>query len=385
MSSKEIKILHCADLHLGFEFSSLGDKAAQRKRENFLAFERIISLCQKEEVDFLLIAGDLFDHLHIEAQIITELVEQINRIPGTVIAITPGNHDPFTIDSCYYTRSWPENVVIFSNEMSCIIYEEKNVCLWGAGFNSTYHQDSFFNNNQNDIDENMINICVIHGDLVPQGQNSMYNPMSKDSLRLSRFDYVAMGHVHKRTEIQKEGKTFFAYSGCPESHGFDELGDLGVYLGNISKGRNSLQFLKTCNRCYYEIPVEVSNIQTNQDIAELILQKLNDSFFDDARNHLYKIVLQGEVPIKFTIDPEGISQKISPYCYFSKIEDQTIIEIDYDSLAKEQTLKGIFVRKIYEKLEDAKSKKDEALVRTLHEALKYGLKAFDGEVVFNEN
>ena len=98
MHSNEIKILHCADLHLGAEFSSLGNKASQRKREGFQVFEDIVSLCKEESVEFLLIAGDLFDHLHIDSQIITEVIDQFAGIPDTVVAIAPGNHDPLSID-----------------------------------------------------------------------------------------------------------------------------------------------------------------------------------------------------------------------------------------------------------------------------------------------
>ncbi len=385
MSSKEVKILHCADLHLGVEFTSLGDNAAQRKRENFLVLEHILSICREEKVDFLLLSGDLFDHIHIESQIITEVLEQFSRIPDTIIAIAPGNHDPFSIDSCYYARKWPENVLLFQNEWTSFLFEEKNVCLWGAGFQSTYHPDSFFSISQNDLDTDRINICVIHGDLVPQGQTSLYNPISKNLIRQSGFDYIALGHVHKRTVILREGKTFYAYPGCPEGHGFDELGEQGVYLGTVSKGRHSLRFRKTCSRCYYEVLVSIDHAQTNQEIAESVIAALNERFPDDAKDHLYKIILKGEIPESLTMDLEGISQRIESNCYFSKIENQTTLELDYELLAKEQTLKGIFTRKMLDEIARAKEKKDEASISMAQNALQYGLKAFDGEVVWNED
>lgn len=385
MGLKEIKILHCADFHLGAEFSSLGEKAEQRKRENFLAFENVISLCKDENVDFLLIAGDLFDHLHIEPQVITEVMEQFGRIPGTVAVITPGNHDPFSVDSCYYTRSWPKNVILFQNELSCVRFDDKNTCLWGAGFHSTYHPDSFFETGCADIDENRINLCTIHGDLVAPGQSSLYNPLSKDRIRESRFDYIALGHVHKRTAILKEGRTSYAYPGCPEGHGFDELGEQGVYLGTLSKSHLSLQFRKVCTRRYEELPVFIDNAKTNQEIAAIILQTMEEHFPGNSKENLYKIILKGAVSTELSIDPEGLSQRIASDCFHSRIENQTTFALDYDMLAKEQTLKGIFVRKMLEEIGQARMTNSKMAVSIATDALQYGLKAFEGEGTLNED
>lgn len=380
---KEVKILHCADFHLGAEFSSLGDKAAQRQRELLFAFERIVSVCGEEKVDFLLIAGDLFDHIHIDNQIYNELIESVSKIPDVIIAIAPGNHDPFSIDSWYYSKPWPENVLIFKDNLSCVTFKDKNVCLWGGGFTSTYHPASIFaadSENMPEMDSDMINICLMHGDLVSQGVTSNYNPMTKEQFKQYRFDYIALGHVHKRSEIQKTGKTFYSYSGCPEGHGFDETGELGVYIGMIGINRCSLEFRKTCQRSYHVHPVDVSNLQTNQEISSQIVKTLEERFADDHMNNLYKIILTGEIPESMNIDIENITQRISSFCYYAKIEDQTTIAIDYESLAREGTLKGLFVKNMLDKIDTANSKNNTHDIELAKMALQYGLKAFDGEV-----
>ena len=385
MRPNEVKILHCADLHLGAEFSTLGEKGAQRKREVFQALEKIVSICDDEGVEFLLIAGDLFDHLHIDPQMVSEVMAQFVRIPDTIVAIAPGNHDPFSIDSCYSTQKWPENVVIFSNERSCILFEDKNVCLWGDGFHSTYHPDSFFSLVPGGIDEERIHLCCIHGDVVPQGQNSLYNPILREQIRQSGFDYVALGHVHKRTTIQKEGKTAFAYSGSPEGHGFDEPGEQGIYIGTVSKNRHSLQFRKICRRSYHEVPVSITGALTHSDIAALLLEELEKRFGEEIREHLYKIVLKGEIPGSFLIDLEVLAQRIASHCFYAKIENQTALAVDYESLAREQTLKGIFVRNMLDCLVEVDGMKDESRLRIAQNALQAGLRAFDCEVVTLEN
>ena len=61
-----VKILHCADLHIGAAESFLGALAKSRRAETLITFEKIISLAKEEEVKLLLIAGDLFDSNNIE-------------------------------------------------------------------------------------------------------------------------------------------------------------------------------------------------------------------------------------------------------------------------------------------------------------------------------
>lgn len=385
MIPKEVKILHCADLHIGGEFSTLGDKAVQRRREVFHAFEKIITLCLDEKVDFLLIAGDLFDQINLENQIWTDLVSWIERIPETIVAIAPGNHDPFSADSWYYNRSWPKNVVIFQDELSYVLVEEKQVCLWGAGFRSTYRQDSFFNSPLPPFEEQWIHLGVMHGDLVSTGQTSVYNPITKEMIRNSPFDYLALGHIHKRSAIQKENGTFYSYSGSPEGHGFDEPGEQGVYIGTVSKGRCSLQFRRICNRCYLEVPVYITGLNTTTEITEAIRSRIREAAGSQAGENLYKVILEGEVPASFVLDPEGLSQRLSESVFYIKTEDHTRIAADYTALSGEQTLMGIFVRKMLEKIEDAEKRNDKVQMEKAQNALQYGLKAFEGEVTLREN
>lgn len=410
MSYKETKILHCSDLHIGFEYSLLGDIGLQQKAELLFSFEKIINICRNENVDFLCIAGDLFDHVHVKSHLVHEVIELIKSIPETIVVITPGNHDPFCVDSYYYMNSWPENVVIFQDELSYVLFKEKGVCIWGAGFSQTYHESSFlstnttpsnftnqnsaaideFNSNNNIFNSKSeyINICVMHGDFVQKGQTSLYNPIYKDSINQFSFDYLALGHVHKRTPVNKENKTFWAYPGSPQGHGFDELGELGVYIGFVSKGRLSLQFRRICTRCYQEIDINLdfdnNALSSSSAISEFIISNLMAKFPFDTKDNLYKIILRGDIPQTVKIDIEAILLRLKEFCYYVKIEDQTSIMIDYDSLSKDQTLKGIFVRKMIEKIHEARSKKDETRVNLLKDALNIGLKAFDSEVILRD-
>ena len=55
------------------------------------------------------------------------------------------------------------------------------------------------------------------------GPDSGYGPISPGDIAASRLDYLALGHIHQASGLQREGSTYWAYPGCPEGRGFDEL------------------------------------------------------------------------------------------------------------------------------------------------------------------
>ena len=89
-------------------------------------------------------------------------------------------------------------------------------------------------------------MCV-HGDTAPQSE---YGPLSPAEIETSGLDYLALGHVHQYSGLRRAGETFWAYPGCPEGRGFDELGEKGVLWLEVEKGRTEAEFVPLCRRRY---------------------------------------------------------------------------------------------------------------------------------------
>lgn len=86
------------------------------------------------------------------------------------MAIAPGNHDPFTEDSTYLIKDfWPENVIFFKSELERIEIESLGVRLFGASFTESCEVTPMLKNITFPKDE-IINICVLHGELVASNQ-----------------------------------------------------------------------------------------------------------------------------------------------------------------------------------------------------------------------
>ncbi|MBK5243187.1 DNA repair exonuclease [Clostridium sp.] len=377
---KQVKILHCGDIHLGAELTTLGRKAVTRRAEIKRTFMKILKLCQTEQVQILLIAGDFFDNVHVEDNVLGEIKNGFEGLKDTIVAIAPGNHDPLTEDSPYLKKDfWPENVIIFKSALESVEIENLGVRLWGAAFTGTYVTTSMLQNFTVTRDE-LINICVIHGELVAPNQKSNYNPITEIQLSKSRMDYVALGHIHKQTEVLKTGDTYYAYSGCPEGRGFDELDEKGVYLGIVAKGLCKLGYRRMCQRMNIELHVDISEAINSKMAVDIILDKMKSKYGENYSENLYKVILKGMISDNVSINIEDIKNTLDEV-YFIKIKDHTTIKIDFDSVSTETTLRNIFMRKMMERINDAAPSKKE----DLNIALRLGVKAFFGEVKYSED
>ncbi|MBW7572215.1 metallophosphoesterase family protein [Caproiciproducens faecalis] len=377
----KIKILHCADLHLGAELSSLGSKAGQRREEMLMTFDGIVSICRKENVELLLIAGDFFESTGPDSVVVRSVKKALSEIPETAVAIAPGNHDYVSLDSPYADQDWPENVHIFQSGFDCFELPGKGVRVWGAGFTGTYVTEPLLGESGAPEDD-LLNICVLHGDLVAENQSSNYNPVTPSRIRFSGMDYLALGHIHMRTEILHSGKTAYAYCGCPEGRGFDELGEKGVYIGTVMKDRAELAFRPVCRRKNLEVRVDIGGVSANNEAAAVVLHTLQQQFGETYADNLYKIILEGALDVSYSPDCTGVAARLENELYYVKIKDETHLQADLGALSRETSLKGIFVRRMLEKINAASGEPQKEQCRR---ALDIGLKAFDSEVKRNEN
>ena len=176
--------------------------------------------------------------------------------------------------------------------------------------------------------KNKINILITHGDL----SESIYNPVKKADLIEKDFDYIALGHIHKRDD-----KTNIVYPGSLISLGFDELGEHGMIVGEIINKELNKKFIKIDKRELIEKDLDITNIFSEEELIE----KINEI---NIGNNLYKINLIGERNFAVNIDLKLINENII------KIKNKTKLKKDIKE--NNYTLKGIFVKKLNEKLKN---------------------------------
>ena len=375
---KKIKILHCADIHFDTPFKELGKKLSQVSKEELLeVFKKIINIVIDEQVDILLIAGDVFDNFTVNKTTIYFIASQLSRINNTQVFISPGNHDPYNSRSFYEIMDWPENVYIFKGELEKVDLEDLNLTVWGAAFNNQYEKKTLFRNVE--IDNSRINLMVIHGEISNNISENIYNPIYLEDIKKSGMEYIAVGHRHEFSGIKREGKTFYAYSGCPQGRGFDEIGDKGIIIGDIAKDEVHLSFRPICKRKYNTVEIDISGLDTYEEVCSVILNSFPK---DERENNFFKIVLKGQLKEHLIINEDVLLSKLKEQFYYLKIINNTSVEINMDELASEFSVKGRFVSKMLKILADY-PEEDKEIINL---AIKLGIQSLsESEVKLDDN
>lgn len=373
-----VKILHCADLHIGACESSLGTLSSSRQAETLITFEKIINSAHENAVDIILIAGDLFNSNNVDKMFCDRVFDCFAKIPNIHVVYAAGNHDPLNAESPFKKYELPKNVHVLDTKDCFVEFPALNTRVYGKSFKEVYLRGvSEFSIKP---DNNFINIMCIHGEL-RSDLGSDYNSITNGFIQNSGMDYVALGHVHKRTAVEKIGNTHLAYCGCPEGQGFDELGEKGVYIGTVSKSNAELKFVPMAKRMHLAENIDITGLSLSSEIADHVINTIKQKYPNNFADNLYKIILTGQLDDGTVISIPEITTRLNDVFYFAKVRDKSEFKLDFCALSQENTLKGVFVKNMLTKIESA----DETEKEMLKYALTIGIKAFSGEVTYNED
>lgn len=372
----KVKILHTADLHIGAEMSYLGLNAESRRYENLSVFKDITEYCSQNDVKICLIAGDLFDSNSAAKPFADSVLQYISLSADTQFFYVAGNHDPLDSSSPFFERQLPSNFTVFSENFEIKELPDLKVRVIGKSFKHSFMTAENFNKVL-PLDD-FVNLFLLHADF--EGDSSSpYNPITRDFIEGCGADYLALGHIHKRSNLAKIGNTYTAYCGSPEGHGFDELGVKGAYVGEVSKDGVDLEFVRFSKRIFCLEEIDISSACSAKEASEIIMQKLKSNYGENFRDNLYKIVLKGRCQNFKSLKVTEIHSLLSGELYFVKIKSQLKPDYDLEQIKNEVSLRGIFVKNLLAKIEAEPDNK------RLTDALYLGLEAFEGEVAYNEN
>lgn len=353
-----VKILHSADFHLDSAFTALSEsRARQRRQESRELMARMVDYANGQGVELMLLCGDLFDGARVYAQTTEELMAALGRFHGEVV-IAPGNHDPYTHHSPYAREKWPENVHIFTqNQLEKLEFPRYNCVVYGAAFTSAEAGELQLPDLS---DDDRTVLLALHGEVgVP---NSRYRTISVESLARSGADYAALGHIHQYGGVLQAGNTCYAYPGCPEGRGFDELGEKGFLLGEVGKGAAELRFIPFARRRYEQIELDV----TDRDAYEAASAALAG-----CGEHICRVILRGETDAD--IDLRRLTRQLSGCAWELELRDHTRPKEDLWQHCGEDTLRGLFLAELRKEYDNA----DEARRRVIEQAARFGLAAMD--------
>lgn len=216
-----VKFLHTADWHLGIKYKQLGDKAHQARNIRLKTVEKLVKNAQEENVDFILISGDLFDNNQVDLSLLNAVSSIISQISPIPVYILPGNHDPLGRDSLFNDPVWEklDNLTIFTEPEP---YDHGNVTIYPCPVSQKKSKDdpTQWINAQ---DNPNISIGLAHGNLQVGFIDDANFPIDPERTTLSGLDYLALGEWHSLFEQpDSNGILRTIYPGTPETTKFGE-------------------------------------------------------------------------------------------------------------------------------------------------------------------
>lgn len=371
-----MRFIHTADHHIGKKYKRFEHISNKLALENMRVLEELATLAITTS-DLWLIAGDLYEYNQIstdEKRYIANLFADVART--TPILVVAGNHDPFYPGSFHEELSHLPGVHVFRHSRpQRIDFPALNTSIYGRSFQALYERESFLPNILCDADEQLETaplanrLLLLHGDVKIGQATSEFNLLDGRALSDLPVAYIALGHVH-HADLASNLK--WRYAGAPTGHSFKRTGETGYYRGEIEGGRLlALDFCTLDTIHFYSLPIELAIEDTKYDV----INKLKAAVKAKGSQHVYRFILQGEVPRFLNQDLAEIYEGITSYCLAAEVLDQTRPFHDLYRLAQDESLRGYFYRQIL----DA-SKQDDVDPELMKLVLNIGLEAIDDQV-----
>lgn len=229
-----MRFLHTGDWQMGMRARHLGSGGARIREERFAAAERVVGAARETGAEFLLVAGDLFEHPGVDRGMVQRVADLLDRAPCPVFVL-PGNHDPLGPGSVWEHPSWGRcaRVRVLREEAPVPLpggtlypcpcrsrWSSQDPTGWippegGAGFR----------------------VGLAHGTVEGLPSEEPDRPIPRDGARRLGLDYLALGHFHS-VEVypDPDGAVRQAYSGTHEATRFGERNSGNVLLVTLEAG-----------------------------------------------------------------------------------------------------------------------------------------------------
>ncbi len=251
-------------------------------------FIRIIDLCLAEEVDALLIAGDLYDGDQTSMKTARFLSEQLRRLheAGIRSYIIRGNHD--ALSKITKELTFPDSVKLFGGRAEAISVERPNgavpVTIQGLSFANPHAPDSLHTRFKPPV-EGAVNIGILHTSLAGAPGHDLYAPCSIADLTATGFHYWALGHIHKRSAIG--GTCSIVMPGMPQGRDINEAGPKSVTLVTIAEDHSiRIEERRTSIAEFERVTVDATGIEDWRDLVGSIDKAIETTRRSVTSDHL---------------------------------------------------------------------------------------------------
>lgn len=373
--AQKLTFIHSGDVHLGAPFRGLralspawADRLTRAIPE---AFDRVVDTCIANQVDFLLLAGDVFDtskpsyahHLHL-----LKGLERL-RAHGIRVYMVAGNHDPLA-NWKHVVAELPDNVRMFpSHEPGFAVHEREGQPLALIAARGFTNLDP-----DQDIAQGMTRAAAqaACGTDAPFAVGMLHTglwmdpykaPTSEARLLASGMDYWALGHIHKRY-LKPETDPKLAFCGCIQGRDIKETGPRGCWKVTLEEGLpNKVEFVPTASVEWEILHVDVSACAGLADVRARCVRAMFDANAKvPCEEMVARIVLTGQTPLCSLLDAPGALEEMRfelnesyPSFFCDAMENAAAHLLDKESLAEEGLFAGEFMKTALAQAEDVEA------------------------------
>lgn len=366
-----IRILHLADLHLGY-VPPWHEAAEPRRRERDARLGAAVDWALAHDIHLVIIAGDLFETHRPPASLVDDAIGELRRLvnAGIPVVTVPGNHDEISYHDSVYRREqarWPGTLVTNPNiaksaTVACRGHEVHIYSLaYTSGLTRADRPLAEFPAPEGDG----FHIAVLHGTL-DWGRVDRSLPIDGQAIQGAGYNYVALGHIHKHEARGRDCPV--VYAGMIDGKDFDDPGTGEYVVVTLGEAGASIQRQPAGARRVLTVALDAGAYEDPSGLLEAAQREI-------PSGAAARLVLTGTP--SFAVAPARLKAAIGSHAFYLEIVDETsgLPDEVIHALAGEPTVRGAFVQRMLQRLRDA-APGDERVIRR---ALVRGLEALGWE------
>lgn len=305
------RFLHAADLHLDSPLRGLeADPSAPAeviRGATRRALGRMVDVAVEERVDFVLIAGDIYDGdwpdygtgLFFAAQ-----MRQLHQAAIPVFTIR-GNHD--AANQATRSLRMPHVVVFDHAAAHTHRLDALGVAIHGQSFADRAVPDDLSRAYPPPVD-GLFNIGLLHTSAEGYAAHARYAPCEVPRLKAHGYDYWALGHIHQRLELSRD--PWIVFPGNLQGRHIGETGPKGASLVTVTDGAVSVEHRELDVLRWAHVPVDLTGAADEADALVRVQAKLAEARDAAARPLAVRVTLSGTTPAHAALAADGLREKL---------------------------------------------------------------------------
>jgi DNA repair exonuclease SbcCD nuclease subunit len=385
-----LRLLHTADVHLGARHADLGEQATAQRERQFAAFRATVDLALAEQVDLLVVAGDLFDSNTQPRRSVERVAAELKRLAEASIrtVLIPGTHDVYDGASVYRAYDLaalaglpPDSdlVVVLAPDRPDVVLAPLDLVVHGRVFATKRAPRSPLAGLDVAGDDRATwHVGLVHGSLhIPEKTEHDEVVFTSDEVAASHLDYLALGHWHS-TQRGRAGGTLWAYSGAPEPVALDQDRAGNVLLVSLEErdgGRHVAIEERRVGRTRFDRrEIDAATLPSQPALVEALAALADPDLVLDVR-------LIGVRPEELDLAPEEVERELADRFFRVRVRDLAAAALPEGPQAPEDTIVGALVRDLQAETAELEAAGRDAEALETREALRLARVLLDGREV----